>query len=106
MYATIIVTSIYQKGEVSEDCLYLTINVPSGYSIDETNNKLLPVMFWIHGGGFYIGAGNEPLYDAAYLSNATNTIVVSINYRLGKGAFIFHYILLSYKIYFLCHLWN
>jgi len=73
------------QGEVSEDCLYLNINVPSTYN---GNNGKLPVMVWIHGGGFTEGGANEPLYDMAGFSNLTGTIVVSMNYRLGWLGFL------------------
>jgi len=45
----------------------------------------LPVMVYIHGGNFISGAGTSSLYDGRYLSNITNTVVVSINYRLGNN---------------------
>ena len=69
---------------MTEDCLVLTVSVPSAYSLNKTNSELLPVMFWIHGGGFFWGSSNDALFDTASLSNITNTIVVKINYRLGE----------------------
>ena len=69
--------------QFSEDCLFLDINVP--FTVDLSSSAAsLPVMFWIHGGGFFAGSGTEDVYDGRYLANRTNTIVVSINYRLGK----------------------
>lgn len=73
--------------QLTEDCLVLTINVPSNVEYDVTNNKFddnLPVMVWIHGGAFVFGSGNEDYYNARWLVNVTNTVVVTINYRLCK----------------------
>ncbi|HLU27915.1 MAG TPA: carboxylesterase family protein [Glycomyces sp.] len=63
--------------EQSEDCLYLNITVP------ETANAAseLPVMVWIHGGGFVEGSADE--YDPHRLVLAEDVIVVTVNYRLG-----------------------
>ena len=44
-----------------EDCLYLNVWTPG------TNNAQRPVMFWIHGGAFTIGAGSQALYDGCLL---------------------------------------
>jgi len=78
-------TPPFCQGEITEDCLYLTINIPSSYN--NGANKL-PVMVWIHGGGFFQGAGNDKIYDAERLSNLTGTIVVTLNYRLGWLGFL------------------
>ena len=71
--------------QYSEDCLFLDINVPSTVDLNSSVKPELPVLFWIHGGAFSFGSGTEPKYDGRYLANNTNTIVVSINYRLGKN---------------------
>jgi len=71
---------------VTEDCLFLTVQVPSEYKYDP--NNLLPVMIWIHGGGFVAGSHNDKLYIADNLSNSTGAIVVSMNYRLGYLGFL------------------
>ncbi len=68
----------------SEDCLYLNIWTPA-----EGPGKDLPVLFWIHGGGFQGGLGDEKLYHGWSLA-AKNTVVVSINYRLGALGFLAH----------------
>jgi para-nitrobenzyl esterase len=68
----------------SEDCLYLNIWTPAKLSSDR-----LPVMFWIHGGGFTAGSGSEPQYEGEALSRK-GVIVVTINYRLGVFGFLWH----------------
>lgn len=47
-----------------------------------------PVLVWIHGGAFSIGASSLPVYDGARLAAATGTVVVSLNYRLGALGFL------------------
>src|SRR6185312_15259497 len=49
----------------------------------------LPVMVWIHGGGFVAGSGAEPRYDGARLA-ARGVIVVTVNHRLNALGFLAH----------------
>jgi para-nitrobenzyl esterase len=42
-----------------------------------------PVMVWIHGGSFTVGASSLRSYDAARLASEGEVVVVAINYRLG-----------------------
>ena len=65
-----------------EDCLFLNVWTPG------TNNAERPVMFWIHGGAFTIGAGSQPLYDGQYLARDGDVVVVTINYRMGALGFL------------------
>ena len=67
----------------TEDCLYLDIRAPT-----RKHNKLLPVMFWIHGGGNTTGL--KDIYDFSPLVTKHNVIVVSINYRLGPFGWFTH----------------
>ena len=67
----------------TEDCLYLDITAP----INKTSN-LLPVMFWIHGGGNT--SGLKDLYDFNKMVKRHNVIVVRINYRLGPFGWFTH----------------
>ena len=67
----------------SEDCLYLDIYAPS-----KKSNNLLPVMFWIHGGGNT--SGLKDLYDFSKLVKKHDVIVVTINYRLGPLGWFTH----------------
>jgi para-nitrobenzyl esterase len=60
----------------SENCLYLNVYTPA-----VVGRGGLPVMMWIHGGGFSGGAGS--IYDGSVLAAEGHVIVVTINYRLG-----------------------
>ncbi|CAK8689239.1 unnamed protein product [Clavelina lepadiformis] len=72
----------------SENCLVLNVFVPTTIDLTAPANKKLPVMFWIHGGAFFLGSGTAISYDAQKLSQETNTVVVSINYRIGALGFV------------------
>ncbi|WP_375307451.1 carboxylesterase family protein [Bradyrhizobium sp. A11] len=69
--------------EASEDCL--TLNVFRPFGVDGP----LPVMVFIHGGGFVSGSANEPLFEGARLAQA-GLIVVTANYRLGALGWLAH----------------
>lgn len=73
----------FDIGAQHEDCLYLNVYAPAGASA--TNRK--PVMFWIHGGAFVIGAGSQSIYDGQKLARRGDVVVVTINYRLGVLGF-------------------
>lgn len=66
-------------GYPGEDCMRLNIWTPN---INQP--KGLPVMVWLHGGGFATGSGNElPSYDGRNLSETGQAVVVSLNHRLN-----------------------
>jgi len=66
----------------SEDCLFLNIWTPG---LDSAKR---PVMVWIHGGGFTQGSGSTVGYNGRKLANRGNTVVVTVNYRLGTLGFM------------------
>ena len=73
----------------SEDCLYLNVWTPT----DRADSEPLPVMVWIHGGGFV--GGNGRLGEAPATSRGAGlarrgVVVVSIQYRLGVLGFFAH----------------
>ncbi len=72
-------------GEVTqdEDCLFLNVWAPAQAS------ERLPVMFWIHGGGYSGGSGTRAVYDGAKLASE-GAVVVTINYRLNVFGFLAH----------------
>ena len=73
-------------GRTAEDCLYLNVWAPAAAG---AGRRGLPVMVWIHGGGFSTGAGSLPVYDGARLARH-GVVVVTINYRLGPLGFFAH----------------
>jgi para-nitrobenzyl esterase len=75
---------IYRSDTTSEDCLYLNIWTPS-----EQSDSLLPVLVYIHGGGFVAGCGSEPRYDGASMAKK-GIIAVTLNYRLNIFGFFAH----------------
>ena len=68
-----------------EDCLYLNVWTPA-----EKPNKPMPVMVWLHGGGFIIGQGSYTKEDGQRLAARQDVVVVAINYRLGIFGFMAH----------------
>ena len=70
-------------GRPSEDCLYLNVWTPRAGAAARR-----PVMVWIHGGAFIIGAGSQPIYDGAALARRGDVVVVTLNYRLGALGFL------------------
>jgi para-nitrobenzyl esterase len=65
-----------------EDCLFLDVWTP------RCDAARRPVMLWIHGGGFTVGAGSWSVYDGAELARRGDVVVVSIHYRLGALGFL------------------
>ena len=47
----------------------------------------LPVMVWIHGGGFVIGSNNVPVSDGTAFARS-GVVCIAINYRLGIDGFL------------------
>lgn len=66
-----------------EDCLTLNVFAPGQISL----KKPLPVMFYIHGGGYAAGNNNE-LHSNPEPLVKKNVIVVVINYRVGALGFL------------------
>lgn len=68
----------------SEDCLGLNIWTPA-----RSASEKLPVMVWIHGGGFQVGASSQTVYDGEPLASQ-GVVLVSMNYRMGIFGFLAH----------------
>ncbi|WP_164013869.1 carboxylesterase/lipase family protein [Pyxidicoccus trucidator] len=71
-------------GDQSEDCLYLNVWTPG---VDAS--QLKPVMVWIHGGAFKVGASHITMFSGLPLAQK-GAVVVSVNYRLGNLGFFAH----------------
>lgn len=69
----------------SEDCLYLNLWTP----VKSTPRSKLPVMVWIHGGGFTGGSGSSP-QNFGHEFTKNGVILVNINYRLGRLGYFAH----------------
>ncbi|XP_032510776.2 carboxylic ester hydrolase-like isoform X2 [Danaus plexippus] len=67
---------------IDENCLFLNVYTPTL----QTNTKL-PVMVYIHGGGYYSGSGDSNLYGPEFLLRH-NIVLVTINYRLEVLGFL------------------
>lgn len=67
-----------------EDCLVLNI-----WRKSQPKSDALPVVFWIHGGGFVNGGSSPVVYDGSAFAEQ-DTLFVSINYRLGRFGFFAH----------------
>ena len=72
---------VFRDPGPSEDCLTLNVWTPA-----KNDKAKLPVMVWIHGGGFVAGGSSEPRQDGAKLTE-DGVVVVSMNYRLGIFGF-------------------
>ncbi|WP_017593547.1 carboxylesterase/lipase family protein [Nocardiopsis potens] len=63
-----------------DDCLNLNVWTP------DPGPAGLPVLVWLHGGGFATGSGSHPLYDGSALARS-GAVLVTANYRLGAEGF-------------------
>ena len=70
-------STAYAPARGSEDCLYLNVYKPT----NGAEQGPLPVMVWLHGGGFVNGSGNA--FMGGFLAQAAGALVVTVNYRLG-----------------------
>jgi para-nitrobenzyl esterase len=74
----------------NEDCLYLNVFTTGG---DRSRSARRPVLVWIHGGGNVDGSSSD--YDGTKLARAgryggKDSVVVTVNYRLGLLGFLAH----------------
>jgi para-nitrobenzyl esterase len=78
--------SIYQTKlpPLSEDCLHLNV-----WTAAKSSKDRLPVMVWIHGGGFTRGSAIGDAYDGGHFASK-GVVLVTINYRLGIFGFFSH----------------
>ena len=70
-------------GWVTGDGDYLNLNVWT----PDPGTSGLPVMVYVHGGGFMIGSGAAPAFDGASFAR-DGVVLVTVNYRLGAEGFL------------------
>ena len=75
------------RGPESEDCLTLNVWTPAPRHGAGGRGARLPVMVWLHGGGFIGGTGAR--YDGTRFAS-DGVVLVTINYRLGRLGFFAH----------------
>src|SRR5579871_1965599 len=74
----------WDDGQPGEDCLRINIWTPAANS-----SRKRPVLFWIHGGGYSAGSGQElKSYDGENLARRGDVVVVSVNHRLNSLGYL------------------
>ena len=68
----------------NEDCLVL-----NDWTTNAGSDTKLPVMMWIHGGGFNLGWSDQSAYEGSEFAKR-GVVLVTINYRLGPLGFLAH----------------
>ncbi|MCX6903214.1 MAG: carboxylesterase family protein [Verrucomicrobia bacterium] len=69
---------------MGEDCLRLNVWTPAA-----NTNRKLPVMVYLHGGGYVAGCSNDLLsYDGENLARRHDVVVVTPNHRLNLFGFL------------------
>jgi para-nitrobenzyl esterase len=71
---------------IAEDCLNLNVWAPMDAPAATRGPR--PVMVWIHGGAYFVGFSAQKMYNARPLCEASDAIIVTINYRLGALGFL------------------
>jgi para-nitrobenzyl esterase len=69
----------------SEDCLVLNVWAPETAG----RSSRLPVMVWLHGGGWRFGSAGAPGYDGANIAREGDVVMVGINHRLNIFGFTY-----------------
>ena len=67
-----------------EDCLVLNVYTPQADA-----SRKLPVMFYLHGGGFNTGSASTAGTDGTQLARLGNVVLVTINHRLNVFGFLY-----------------
>lgn len=76
---------VFGSPSTTEDCLYLNVFAPrTGHRASAHR----PVMVWFPGGGLFSGEGSD--YDGSKLAKDGDTVVVTLNYRIGALGFFSH----------------
>jgi len=68
----------------AEDCLFLNVWTPRPNA-----GARLPVLVWVHGGGYAYGSANDPITDGRALAAAGDVVVVTVNHRLNALGYLY-----------------
>src|SRR5690606_24039286 len=71
--------------EAMDEHRLFTVNV---WTRGLDDGKKRPVMFWLHGGGFWVGASDDPITDGHRLAHNGDVVLVSVNQRLHILGFL------------------
>jgi para-nitrobenzyl esterase len=69
---------------MGEDCLVVNVWTPT-----LGRGRKLPVMVWLHGGGFTSGSGGFIIYDGIELARKHDVVVVTVNHRLSAFGYLY-----------------
>jgi para-nitrobenzyl esterase len=69
---------------MGEDCLVVNVWTPT-----LERGRKLPVMVWLHGGGFTSGSGGFIIYDGIELARKHDVVVVTVNHRLSAFGYLY-----------------
>jgi para-nitrobenzyl esterase len=81
--------SVWAHGPLAaadEDSLSVHVWTPA--DPDEPGTR--PVFVFLHGGGWALGWGSNPMLDGRHLARALDAVVVVVNYRLGSLGWLHH----------------
>ncbi len=70
---------------MDEDCLFLNVVRPSA---EPPSRRPRPVMVWLHGGAYALGASSQLIYRGDELATSGDVVLVTLNYRLGALGFL------------------
>jgi para-nitrobenzyl esterase len=69
---------LFAKPSLTEDCLNLNVYTPAGYAVKPEHRG---VLVWFYGGALTAGEADD--YDGTKLAHAGNSVVVTVNFRVG-----------------------
>ena len=76
---------LFARPSLTENCLYLNVYAPDAYA---TKPERRPVMVWFYGGAMTAGESDD--YDGTTLAKQGDTVVVTVNFRVGTLGFFAH----------------
>lgn len=75
----------WSPDSVMDEKTLFTLNV---WTQGVNDGKKRPVMVWLHGGGFAVGASDDPITDGKLISKKGDIVLVSVNHRLNILGFL------------------